>query len=75
MILFSIDIGFTRKKIAELTNVRLRSLRYLMEKEGLTSRCFDQLNDQDLDEEVSKLVLRFPNAGKFSLHSFVALMK
>ena len=66
---------FTRKKIAELTNVRLRSLRYLMEKEGLTSRCFDQLNDQDLDEEVSKLVLCFPNAGKFSLHPFVALMK
>ena len=56
-------LALSHRKISKLTDVSASSIKYMMWKEGMHSRQFDEIFDKGLDDRVSQLVMRFPNAS------------
>jgi hypothetical protein len=63
------ELGLPVKTISTLINVPYRTIRDRMRKAGLSSRPFDDLTDEQVDEIVFDILQMFPNIGK-SCHIF-----
>ena len=70
VLLYFSAIGLNRPQISSITHIPVRSLKHIMEKEQLSSRMFDEIEDEELDERVETLVKTFPNAGIGRIFSF-----
>ncbi len=67
--MFAISLGLRLSipVISDLLNLKSRSVYYLVRKYHLRNgKLFSDMTDDTLDEMVSTLMLRFPNAGRLA---------
>jgi len=63
---FLLELRISVPKIAKLFHQEIHQIRYLMKKNGLSSRSFVNLSDDELDMIVEDLLELYPNAGTIS---------
>ena len=68
----SLDLRLSIPVIADAIGVNSRQIKYFMKNNGISSlnRKFSVISEAIIDEEVSKSVTHFPNAGKHWVYLF-----
>ncbi len=66
---FYLGIKFTRKEVADILGISLRTVGTLIKEYDLKSRDkYNQMNDEELDEMIELVVLENPNSGYNFIH-------
>ena len=66
---FYLGLKFTRKEVADILGISLRTVGTLIKEYGLKSRDkYNQMNDEELDEMMELVVLENPNSGYNFIH-------
>jgi hypothetical protein len=60
-------MGNTVKTIADCYFTDLRSLRYIMKKNNIVAKSFQEISDEELDEKVRDLSRMYPTAGIYKM--------
>jgi hypothetical protein len=57
-----LGLGLSLEKISKITKIDVHRLKYLKKKERLGEKA--DIEDQELDKWMNRIIQKFPNAGK-----------